>query len=83
MKDGQIVINVRDDGKGIPDSVADFEAGKIGIGIAGMRQRVKELGGELRLRNGNPGTLLEAVIPIKSGAPRPAEYLAASWGISH
>ena len=83
MKDGQIVIKVRDDGKGISDSVADFEADKIGVGIAGMRQRVKELGGELRLKNGNPGTLLEAVIPIKSGAPRPAEHLAASWGISH
>ena len=70
IRDGQILIKVCDDGKGIPDSVADFEGDKIGIGIAGMRQRVKELGGELRLRNSNPGTLLEAVIPIKSGAPQ-------------
>ena len=82
MKDKQIVIKVGDDGKGIPDSVADFEADKIGIGIAGMRQRVKELGGELYLRNGNPGTLLEAVIPIKSVAPQFAENQAASWGVS-
>jgi signal transduction histidine kinase len=46
-----------------------------------MRQRVKELGGELRLRNGNPGTLLEAVIPIKSGATPIAEHLTASWDL--
>jgi len=82
IRDGQIIIKVRDDGKGIPDSVADFDGDKIGVGIAGMRQRVKELGGELRLRNGNPGTLLEAVIPIKSGAPRFAEHLTASWDVN-
>jgi len=82
IRDGQIIIKVSDDGKGIPDSVADFDGDKIGVGIAGMRQRVKELGGELRLRNGNPGTLLEAVIPIKSGAPRFAEHLTASWDVN-
>jgi signal transduction histidine kinase len=77
ISDGQIVVTVRDDGKGIPNHISDFEPGKIGVGIAGMRQRVKELGGELRLRNGNPGTLVEAAIPIKSAAP-PAEHLTAS-----
>lgn len=82
IRDSQIVIKVRDDGKGIPDSVADFAADEIGIGIAGMRQRVKELGGELHLRNCNPGTLLEAVIPSKSGAPLSAEHLTALWGVS-
>jgi signal transduction histidine kinase len=83
IKESQIVITVRDDGKGIPDVIADFEADKIGIGIAGMRQRVKEFGGALQLRNGNPGTLVEAVIPIKSAAPRSqAEHFTASWGFS-
>jgi len=75
IRENQIIVTVRDDGKGIPDSVADFEAHKIGIGIAGMRQRVKEFGGELRLRNGNPGTLVEVVIPAKSAAPRPRPKL--------
>jgi signal transduction histidine kinase len=82
IKDNQIVMRVADDGKGIPDCVADFEADKIGIGIAGMRQRIKELGGELSLRNANPGTSLEAVIPVKSGTLRPAENLRAVWGLS-
>jgi signal transduction histidine kinase len=84
VRESQIVVTVGDDGKGIPDSIADFEAGKIGIGIAGMRQRVKEFGGRIRLRNGNPGTLVEAVIPIKSAAPHSqAEHSTASWGFSH
>src|ERR1700730_9499336 len=68
IRESQILVMVCDDGKGIPDSVADFEANKIGVGIAGRRQRVKEFGGELRLRNGNPGTIVEAVIPTKSKA---------------
>ena len=62
----QVVITVRDDGKGISDHVAEFRPENIGIGIGGMRQRVKEFGGELRLRNSNPGTIVEVVIPVKS-----------------
>jgi signal transduction histidine kinase len=82
IRDSQIVVTVHDDGKGIASSIADFDADKIGIGIAGMRQRVKEFGGELQLRNGNPGTLLEAVIPAKSAAPGSAEHPTASRGSS-
>lgn len=62
-QDGQVVVTVRDDGKGISDYVAEFRPDSIGIG--GMRQRVKEFGGELQLRNSNPGTVVEVVIPIK------------------
>jgi signal transduction histidine kinase len=82
LTDNQIIVTVSDDGKGIPDSVADFEANKIGIGIAGMRQRVKELGGELRLRNSNPGALVEAIIPTQSAGSRSREHLTASWGFN-
>jgi len=64
-QDSQVVVTVRDDGKGISDHVAEFRPDSIGIGIGGMRQRVKEFGGELQLRNSNPGTIVEVVIPIK------------------
>jgi signal transduction histidine kinase len=80
LTEDQIVVTVCDDGKGLPGSVTDFEADKIGIGIAGMRQRVKEFGGELRLRNGNPGALVEAIIPTQSTPARTTEHLPASWG---
>jgi signal transduction histidine kinase len=36
------------------------------VGIGGMRQRIKEHGGELVLRNTHPGTIVEVVIPINS-----------------
>jgi signal transduction histidine kinase len=62
--DDQVVGIVRDDGKGIPRSVEEFQPDSIGIGIGGMLQRVKEFGGELRLRNTNPGTSVEVTVPI-------------------
>ncbi len=68
--ESRVVVTVRDNGKGIPDPVAEFRPNSVGIGISGMRQRVKEFGGEFRLRNACPGTLLEVVIPIAAVAPQ-------------
>jgi PAS domain S-box-containing protein len=62
-KDGNIVVTVRDDGKGIEEQVIQLRPESVGVGIGGMRQRVTELGGSLRLANVNPGTLVEVVIP--------------------
>jgi signal transduction histidine kinase len=56
---------VRDDGKGIESKVADLRPDSIGVGIGGMKQRAKEFGGELKISNTGPGTLLEVTIPAK------------------
>jgi PAS domain S-box-containing protein len=62
-KDGNIVVTVRDDGKGIEEQVIQLRPESVGVGIGGMRQRVTELGGSLRLANANPGTIVEVIIP--------------------
>lgn len=64
----QLSIRVRDDGVGVSPQIAEFRPGSIGIGLGGMRQRVKEFGGELRLQNGTPGTIVEIAIPIGGSA---------------
>jgi PAS domain S-box-containing protein len=73
QKDGNIVVSILDDGKGVDDLVLQLRPESIGVGIGGMRQRVTELGGFLRLANMNPGTLVEVNIPVvrsaKVGAP--------------
>ena len=56
-------VMVRDDGKGIPNEVVDLRPDSVGVGLEGMRQRSKELGGEFRISNAHPGTLLEVFIP--------------------
>lgn len=63
--DSKVVIQVRDDGRGISQDVAAFKPGSIGVGVGGMRQRVREFGGELRLEHTHPGTLVEAIIPLE------------------
>lgn len=64
-KDGNIVVSVRDDGKGLDESVMQLRPESIGVGIGGMRQRVTELGGRLRLANANPGAIVEVIIPAR------------------
>jgi PAS domain S-box-containing protein len=63
--EGHIAVIVRDDGKGIEEQVIQFRPDSVGVGIGGMRQRVTELGGRLRLANANPGTIVEVVIPSR------------------
>jgi signal transduction histidine kinase len=60
---GQLIFSIRDNGKGISEKVMEFRPDRIGVGIGGMRQRVKEAGGELHISNANPGTAVAVTIP--------------------
>jgi signal transduction histidine kinase len=63
QQEGQVIVKVGDDGKGVSPGIVEMRPGSLGIGLAGMRQRAKEFGGKLLLTNANPGTLVEIVIP--------------------
>lgn len=75
QKDGKLTIQVSDDGKGVSEPTMQLQPGSIGVGIGGMRERARELGGELRMLNANPGTTVEVVIP--SVVPVPAAMATA------
>ena len=75
QKEGMILVAVRDDGKGIGESVAALRPESVGVGIGGMKQRAREFGGELRLKNANPGTVVELSIPCKSILREPSAVL--------
>jgi PAS domain S-box-containing protein len=75
QKKGMIVVSVRDDGKGIGKRIAELQPDSVGVGIGGMKQRAKEFGGELRLTNTHPGTLVELVMPSRS-AREPSAVLS-------
>jgi signal transduction histidine kinase len=72
QSDGRINLCIRDDGKGMSPATIQFHPGSVGIGIAGMRQRIKELGGQIKLENQSPGCLVEITIPmVQEFAPVP------------
>jgi len=58
-----VIVRVRDHGKGLPE---DATALRLGVGIVGMRERVRQFGGELRISNAEPGTVVEAKLPLFS-----------------
>lgn len=66
--DSQVIGTVRDNGKGIADGVMEGRPDRIGVGIGGMRQRVKEFGGDLRIGNAKPGTFVEITVPVEPAA---------------
>jgi|CZKJ01.1.fsa_nt_gi PAS domain S-box-containing protein len=72
---GTIVVAVRDDGKGIGKRIAELQPDSVGVGIGGMKQRAKEFGGELRLTNAHPGTVVELIIPSGSVLREPSAVL--------
>lgn len=60
---GNVVISIRDDGKGVADATAGAAYETRGSGFGAMKQRALDLGGELRVQNGHPGTVVEVNIP--------------------
>ncbi|MGA9884270.1 MAG: ATP-binding protein [Candidatus Acidiferrales bacterium] len=79
-KDDEIVLEIRDFGKGVSPEVLSSAAPKValGVGILGMRERVRQLSGRLEIvSHENQGTLVAVHLPLHdgqtngSGAPRP------------
>jgi signal transduction histidine kinase len=67
----RVTLSVRDYGKGIAREVlSGFEAKgtNFGVGLAGMRERMQDLGGELGIERSESGTLISATIPLASDA---------------
>lgn len=62
-----ILLEIQDYGHGMtPDTLRQLNegAGKTGVGIAGMRERVRELGGYMTIKSDPGGTLLTVVLPL-------------------
>jgi PAS domain S-box-containing protein len=66
----RVVIRARDFGKGIPaDPLSGIHHVSTGAGIGGMKERLKQLGGDLKVSRAEPGTLVEATVPLFNIGP--------------
>jgi signal transduction histidine kinase len=61
-----VIVEVQDFGKGIAPSAAEGDARPVtvGVGIQGMRERVRQLGGRFELISDPSGTTIRATIPL-------------------
>jgi PAS domain S-box-containing protein len=70
----RVHLVVRDDGCGIKGMLKQgaHEPLRTGVGIPGMRARLRQLGGDLKIRTGSRGTTLHAMAPIGTKVVSPA-----------
>jgi|HubBroStandDraft_2_1064218.scaffolds.fasta_scaffold44911_3 signal transduction histidine kinase len=69
IENGNALLTIEDQGKGI--SNGNGHSAKDGVGIASMRERVRELGGQFHLTSTPSGTTVQAVIPLQQEAQWP------------
>ena len=70
LDDGKLMFEVTDTGRGIAeDRLRQLHGtdGNAGVGIAGMRERIRELGGQFKIDSGKNGTIVSVVIPNVEG----------------
>lgn len=69
---GEIMLEVQDEGVGIPpeklEKVNDNISG-LGVGIAGIWERVRQFEGDLDINSNTHGTTVTVVLPIKEEVP--------------
>ena len=74
--DADVVLTVKDNGIGLSaDSLSKFRAGLAGgVGLAGMRERIMELGGTFQVESTSRGTLLRASVPLELSSAALKEF---------
>jgi len=72
--DKEVRLEVRDAGKGIPNETqASLASGKLsGVGLRGMHERLRQMGGQLDVQSNGTGTVILATLPVEVIVPRPA-----------
>jgi two-component system NarL family sensor kinase len=68
-RSSQVVLDIVDYGKGMPEAKLDrfVKSGTAGgVGLAGMRERIREIGGDLRISSNSKGTRVRVSVPFRA-----------------
>ena len=73
-------LEIRDHGKGMPSSMDRNSFGplKAGVGIQGMRERVRQLGGSFEIETSPDGTMILATLPVRAYLEKTLQERAGS-----
>jgi PAS domain S-box-containing protein len=70
--DRDVLLHIRDDGTGMPPELVEAvnrANSSLGVGLAGMRERLAQLGGRLIVTSDSTGTTVRATIPASEITP--------------
>lgn len=72
-----VSLEVQDQGKGIsPERLAEIQSKGSGVGITGMRERVRQFGGNMSIESNDEGTIISFTLPLmKSDPPKHASVI--------
>jgi signal transduction histidine kinase len=82
VRSGAVRLEVADNGKGIADDILatlNSSGGQLGVGIRGMRERVRQLGGWLQIRSRPSGTTIVVTLSVTERASDVGKAHASSW----
>jgi PAS domain S-box-containing protein len=70
VEDEHVHLQIVDHGRGIPPQAlaARQENSAIGVGILGMRERMRQLGGQLEIASAPEGTTVHVILPLQEVA---------------
>lgn len=73
-------LEIKDEGKGIPqDTQLTINSGRLpGVGLRGMHERLRQLGGHLAVQSSSAGTTIVAQLPVTESATKEAVASATS-----
>ncbi len=72
-----ISLEIQDDGRGINKEIlAGIQSQRSGVGITGMRERVRYLGGNLKIQSDSNGTKISVTLPISEAKTSKADSAA-------
>jgi PAS domain S-box-containing protein len=71
-----ILLEIQDQGKGIPaDKLAEIKAQRTGVGIAGMRERVRHFKGEMDIQSNGAGARIVVTFPLSADPASESEAI--------
>ena len=73
----EVRLDVRDYGRGMPHDSSHSYA-RSGVGIQGMRERVRQLSGQFKIRSHSDGTTISVRFPLAAVSPVPVDKPALS-----
>lgn len=79
QRDHEVVVDIEDKGRGIPTHKLEqmAAAGAPGVGVRGMQERLRQLGGKLDIESNSGGTRVRVRLPLPEEVP-PTEGLAVN-----